>query len=53
MLMGAFALGNASPNITHFATARGAAHVVYAIIDQVYNVLFKLFWNGTFKATVP
>ena len=30
-----FALGNAAPNIEIFSAARGAAHNVYAIIDQV------------------
>ena len=36
--MGAFALGNASPNLQNFATARGAAHGIYGIIDMASTV---------------
>ncbi|XP_075994467.1 ATP-dependent translocase ABCB1 [Genypterus blacodes] len=34
VLIGAFALGQTSPNIQSFASARGAAHKVYSIIDN-------------------
>ncbi|XP_008297780.1 ATP-dependent translocase ABCB1 [Stegastes partitus] len=34
VLIGAFSLGQTSPNIQTFASARGAAHKVYAIIDH-------------------
>lgn len=35
VLYGAYVLGQASPNIQSFASARGAAHIVYGIIDRV------------------
>lgn len=35
MLIGAFSVGQTSPNIQTFASARGAAYKVYAIIDHV------------------
>lgn len=38
VLYGAYILGQTSPNIQSFASARGAAHIVYAIIDQVRTV---------------
>ncbi len=38
VMFGAFALGNAAPNLQYLSTARGAAHAVYAIIDQVNNL---------------
>ncbi|XP_071385297.1 ATP-dependent translocase ABCB1 [Centroberyx affinis] len=34
VLIGAFAMGQTSPNIQSFASARGAAHKVYNIIDN-------------------
>uniref|UniRef100_A0A4W6C946 ATP-binding cassette, sub-family B (MDR/TAP), member 4 n=1 Tax=Lates calcarifer TaxID=8187 RepID=A0A4W6C946_LATCA len=34
VLIGAFTLGQTSPNIQTFASARGAAHKVYSIIDH-------------------
>ncbi|KAM8869641.1 ATP-dependent translocase ABCB1 isoform 1-T1 [Spinachia spinachia] len=34
VLIGAFTVGQTSPNIQTFATARGAAHTVYNIIDH-------------------
>ncbi|XP_067366386.1 ATP-binding cassette, sub-family B (MDR/TAP), member 4 isoform X4 [Channa argus] len=34
VLIGAFAMGQTSPNIQTFASARGAAHKVYSIIDH-------------------
>ncbi|KAJ8291016.1 hypothetical protein GJAV_G00020440 [Gymnothorax javanicus] len=34
IIIGAFALGQTTPNIQSFANARGAAHKVYAIIDN-------------------
>nr|QIZ12948.1 multidrug resistance protein 1-like isoform 1 [Perinereis aibuhitensis] len=38
VLVGAFSLGNAVPNIQFFSTARGAAHAVYSIIKQVPSI---------------
>ncbi|XP_030604928.1 ATP-dependent translocase ABCB1 [Archocentrus centrarchus] len=38
VLIGAFALGQTSPNIETFANARGAAHKVYNIIDNVPSI---------------
>lgn len=35
VLIGAFSIGQTTPNIQTFASARGAAHKVYSIIDQV------------------
>lgn len=35
MLIGAFSIGNASPNIQNLAAARGAAYTIYQIIDMV------------------
>ncbi|OQV12032.1 Multidrug resistance protein 1A [Hypsibius exemplaris] len=35
VLVGAFSLGNAAPSLQEFATARGAAAFVYAVIDRV------------------
>ncbi|KAJ8353932.1 hypothetical protein SKAU_G00214990 [Synaphobranchus kaupii] len=35
VIIGAFALGQTTPNIQSFASARGAAHKVYAIIDHL------------------
>uniref|UniRef100_UPI001EAF5F0E ATP-dependent translocase ABCB1-like n=1 Tax=Oncorhynchus gorbuscha TaxID=8017 RepID=UPI001EAF5F0E len=35
VLIGAFAMGQTSPNVQAFASARGAAHKVYNIIDNV------------------
>lgn len=35
VLIGAFSVGQTSPNIQTFASARGAAYKVYAIIDHV------------------
>ena len=35
VLIGAFSIGNAAPNIQNFATARGAAYAIYNIIDMV------------------
>lgn len=37
VMIGAFAMGNAGPNFQYFSTARGAAHKVYSIIDQVLS----------------
>lgn len=43
VLIGAFSIGQTTPNIQTFASARGAAHKVYAIIDQVScSILFLL-----------
>ncbi|XP_049586739.1 ATP-dependent translocase ABCB1 isoform X4 [Syngnathus scovelli] len=38
VLIGAFALGQTSPNVQSFSSARGAAHKVYSIIDNVPNI---------------
>lgn len=35
VLIGAFSIGQASPNIEAFANARGAAYEVFKIIDNV------------------
>lgn len=35
VIFGAFSIGNAAPNLGDFATARGAAHIIYDIIDLV------------------
>lgn len=35
VLIGAFSVGQNSPNIQTFASARGAAHKIYSIIDHV------------------
>lgn len=34
VLIGAFSLGNAAPNLQNLATARGAAHTIFKIIDN-------------------
>uniref|UniRef100_A0A8C5CCE9 ATP-binding cassette, sub-family B (MDR/TAP), member 4 n=1 Tax=Gadus morhua TaxID=8049 RepID=A0A8C5CCE9_GADMO len=39
VLIGAFSLGQTTPNFQAFASARGAAHKVYNIIDNVLNNL--------------
>lgn len=41
MLIGAFSLGQTSPNIQTFASARGAAYKVYNIIDHVRSAMFS------------
>jgi len=43
VLIGAFSLGNAAPNMQSFAVARGAAYVVYNLIDLVcsYTINFN------------
>ncbi|CAL1611148.1 unnamed protein product [Knipowitschia caucasica] len=38
VLIGAFSIGQTSPNITAFASARGAAHKVYSIIDRAPSI---------------
>uniref|UniRef100_A0A3Q3Q392 ATP-binding cassette, sub-family B (MDR/TAP), member 4 n=1 Tax=Monopterus albus TaxID=43700 RepID=A0A3Q3Q392_MONAL len=38
VLIGAFTLGQTSPNIQTFASARGAAHKVYSIIDHTPSI---------------
>lgn len=40
VLIGAFAVGQTSPNLQTFASARGAAYKVYSIIDHVRNATF-------------
>lgn len=39
MLIGAFSIGQVSPNLAAFATARGAAYAIFNIIDNV-SILF-------------
>uniref|UniRef100_A0A4W3JHM0 ATP-binding cassette, sub-family B (MDR/TAP), member 4 n=1 Tax=Callorhinchus milii TaxID=7868 RepID=A0A4W3JHM0_CALMI len=41
VIIGAFSVGQTSPNIEALATARGAAHVIFNIIDHVRFVLQK------------
>lgn len=36
VLVGAFSLGQASPNLESMANARGAAYEIYAIINKVF-----------------
>ena len=48
MVIGAFSLGNAAPNIQSLGVARGAAFTIYSIIDLVSTHLivqhkYKLF----------
>lgn len=45
VLIGAFSIGQTTPNIQTFASARGAAHKVYSVIDQVRRsmLFFKFF----------
>ena len=39
VLMGAFSVGIAAPNIAYFSAARAAAYTIFKIIDMVsYNV---------------
>ncbi|XP_070692316.1 ATP-dependent translocase ABCB1 [Pempheris klunzingeri] len=38
VLIGTFAMGQTSPNIQTFSSARGAAHKVYSIIDHKPNI---------------
>nr|AAO20901.1 Mdr3 [Takifugu rubripes] len=38
VLIGAFSVGQTSPNIQNFASARGAAYKVYSIIDNKPNI---------------
>ncbi|XP_077576405.1 ATP-dependent translocase ABCB1-like isoform X2 [Stigmatopora nigra] len=47
VLIGAFALGQTSPNIQSFSSARGAAHKVYGIIDN--NPSIDSYSEGGFK----
>lgn len=50
VLIGAFSIGQASPNIEAFANARGAAYEVFKIIDNVSQgrlliCASKIFFN--------
>ncbi|XP_077454038.1 ATP-dependent translocase ABCB1-like [Stigmatopora argus] len=47
VLIGAFALGQTSPNIQSFSSARGAAHKVYGIIDNKPSI--DSYSEGGFK----
>lgn len=40
ILIGAFSVGQATPCIDAFANARGAAYVIFDIIDNVSSLLF-------------
>ncbi len=46
VLIGAFSLGNAGPNLQSFSVARGAAYAVYRIIDQVRPDLGCLYTHS-------
>lgn len=39
MIIGAFSIGQVSPNLQAFASARGAAYAIFKIIDNV-SILF-------------
>ncbi|XP_061918777.1 phosphatidylcholine translocator ABCB4-like isoform X3 [Entelurus aequoreus] len=52
VLLGAFALGQTSPNIQSFASARGSAYKVYNIIDNVLNNLSLIVKSGQTMALV-
>ena len=45
-MIGAFSLGHAAPNLQNIATARGAAYVVWGVIDRVSE------WCGSFINSV-
>ncbi|XP_071324542.1 ATP-dependent translocase ABCB1 [Trachinotus anak] len=47
VLIGAFTVGQTSPNIQTFASARGAAHKVYSIID--HNPIIDSYSEAGFK----
>ncbi|KAE8288797.1 Multidrug resistance protein 1 [Larimichthys crocea] len=47
MLIGTYYLGQASPNIQTFATARGAARLVYSVIDR--NTLINSYSEDGYK----
>lgn len=47
VLIGAFSVGQTSPNIQTFASARGAAYKVYSIIDHVRKPLDPGSGRGT------
>ncbi|ELU04466.1 hypothetical protein CAPTEDRAFT_135774, partial [Capitella teleta] len=38
VLIGAFSIGNAAPNIQDFANSRGAAYAIYNIIDMIPSI---------------
>ena len=46
VIIGAFSIGNAFPNLSHLATARGAAYTVFEIIDAVSMSFVISLWNG-------
>ena len=39
ILIGAFAIGGAAPNMQSLGTARGAAHIIWEILDTVSVLL--------------
>lgn len=39
-MFGAFALGNAAPNLENVGNARGAAFIIWHIIDRVIVISF-------------
>ena len=49
MIIGAFSIGNAFPNLSHLATARGAAYTVFEIIDTVSMSFVISLWNDILK----
>ncbi|XP_036395228.1 ATP-binding cassette, sub-family B (MDR/TAP), member 4 [Megalops cyprinoides] len=50
VIIGAFALGQTTPNVQSFASARGAAHKVYAIIDNKPKI--NSFSNDGYKPDI-
>ena len=46
LLIGAFSLGNATPNLQTFAAGRAAAHALWQIIDRVRSQVVGLNMPG-------
>ena len=44
VVIGAFALGNAAPQLENFGTAQGAAYALWEIMDTVSQRLFY-YWR--------
>lgn len=54
VLIGAFSIGQTTPNIQSFASARGAAHKIYNIIDQVgRSTIFLSHFRNYFSLPRP
>ena len=43
VVIGAFSIGNAAPNIQNFAESRGAAYAIFQIIDNVSATFFHYY----------